>query len=117
MQRIVFIYLFKKMKGFRKPKQPSKADLLKMIQWLQAQVELYKWIAMRMRNCETIEELTELWEAMKTAKESVIFAKKDKETGKLYDEEGNELLTDQEYEEESQPVEEATEPSQEDKPE
>ena len=71
---------------------------------------------MRMRNCETIEELTELWEAMKTAKESVIFAKKDKETGKLYDEEGNELLTDQEYDE-SQPVDEEAEQSQETKPE
>lgn len=99
------------MKGFRKEKQPSKAELLKIIEWLKKQAEIYKRIAMRMRACETVEELTELWEAMKTAKESVIFANRDKKTGKLYDDEGNELLTDQEYEEESQPVDEETEPS------
>jgi hypothetical protein len=93
------------MKGFRKPKEPSKAELKKLleekervIKVLSWEMDLYKKIAMRMRACETVEELTELREAMKTAKESVIFAKKDKD-GKLYDDEGNELLTDQELEE------------------
>jgi len=38
---------------------------------------------MRMRNCESLDELKELREAMKTAKESVIFA--EKKDGKLYD--------------------------------
>lgn len=104
------------MKGFRIPKSPSKADLEKRVkiltmqlQGMTAQAELYKKIAMRMRACETLEELKELWEAMKTAKESVIFANKWKDW-KLYDDEGNELLTDQELEEESQPVHEAEEP-------
>lgn len=108
------------MKGFRTPKTPSKAEMEKLIKQLQRQLEsmtkmmeLYKKIAMRMRACETEEELKELWEAMKTAKESVIFAKK-WEDWKLYDEEGNELLTDQEYDEESQSEDEESEPSKED---
>lgn len=104
------------MKGFRQPKEPSKAELKKIIQrlsrtieWLEAQVELYKKIAMRMRACETLDELKELREAMKTAKESVIFANKDKD-GKLYDPETwEELLTNQEYEENADTVNEEVE--------
>lgn len=97
------------MKGFRQPKEPSKAELKKLVIWLKAQVELYKKIAMRMRNCESLDELKELREAMKTAKESVIFAEKTKD-GKLIDPTTwEELLTNQEYEENAETINEEVE--------
>jgi len=99
-------------------KEPSKAEYKKAFQnaqkviaGLEWQVELYKWIAMRMRNCESLDELKELREAMKTAKESVIFA--EKKDGKLYDPATwEELLTDQEYDENAEIVNESVEENQ-----
>lgn len=106
------------MQGFRKPKEPSKAELKKIIwrmekaiQWLQAQVDLYKRIAMRLRNCKDMKELEELRKAMQEAKEAVIFAEK-REDGKLYDPKTwEELLTDQEYDENAETINQATEES------
>ena len=107
------------MKGFRQPKEPSKAELKKIIQrqertirWLNAQVELYKKIAMRLRNCKDMKELEELRKAMQEAKEAVIFAEK-REDGKLYDPKTwEELLTDQEYDENAEIVNESVEENQ-----
>ena len=104
------------MKGFRQPKEPSKAELKKIIQrqertirWLDAQVELYKKIAMRLRNCKDMKELEELRKAMQEAKEAVIFAEK-REDWKLYDPKTwEELLTDQEYDENAEEINQATE--------
>ena len=104
------------MKGFRQPKEPSKAELKKIIQrqertirWLDAQVELYKKIAMRLRNCKNNKELEELRKAMQEAKEAVIFAEK-REDWKLYDPKTwEELLTDQEYDENAEEINQATE--------
>lgn len=107
------------MQGFRKPKEPSKAELKKIIwrmekaiQWLQAQVDLYKRIAMRMRACKDLKELEELRKAMQEAKEAVIFAEK-RDDGKLYDPKTwEELLTDQEYDENAEIVNESVEENQ-----
>lgn len=104
------------MKGFRQPKEPSKAELKKIIQrqertirWLDAQVELYKKIAMRLRNCKDLKELEELRKAMQEAKEAVIFAEK-REDWKLYDPKTwEELPVDQEYDENAEIVNQATE--------
>lgn len=106
------------MQGFRKPKEPSKAELKKIIwrmekaiQWLQAQVDLYKRIAMRMRACKDLKELEELRKAMQEAKEAVIFAEK-REDGKLYDPKTwEELPVDQEYDENAETINQATEES------
>ena len=104
------------MKGFRQPKEPSKAELKKIIQrqertirWLDAQVELYKRIAMRMRACKDLKELEELRKAMQEAKEAVIFAEK-REDWKLYDPKTwEELETNQEYDENAEETNQATE--------
>lgn len=103
------------MKGFRQPKEPSKAELKKIIQrqertirWLDAQVELYKKIAMRLRNCKDLKELEELRKAMQEAKEAVIFA--EKRDWKLYDPKTwEELETNQEYDENAEEINQATE--------
>lgn len=113
----IFIYSKKIiMKGFRQPKEPSKAELKKIIQrqertirWLDAQVELYKKIAMRLRNCKDMKELEELRKAMQEAKEAVIFAEK-REDWKLYDPKTwEELETNQEYDENAEEINQATE--------
>ena len=104
------------MKGFRQPKEPSKAEMKKAIQhlnrvvaWLEAQVDLYKRIAMRARNCKDMKELEELRKAMQEAKEAVIFAEK-REDWKLYDPKTwEELETNQEYDENAEETNQATE--------
>ena len=104
------------MKGFRQPKEPSKAEmkklierLQKIIEWLNAQVDLYKRIAMRMRNCKDEEELKELRKAMQEAKEAVIFAEKTEDWKLIDPKTWEELLTNQEYEENADTVNETVE--------
>lgn len=115
----IFIYSKKLiMKGFRQPKEPSKAELKKLIerqqktiQWLEAQVDLYKRIAMRLRNCKNNKELEEIRKAMQEAKEAVIFAERTPEW-KLIDPKTWEVLeTDQEYDENAENINQATEES------
>lgn len=112
----IFIYSKKIiMNGFRKPKEPSKAELKKIIermdkaiQWLQAQVDLYKRIAMRLRACKDLKEVEEFRKAMQEAKEAVIFA--EKRDWKLYDPKTwEELPVDQEYDENAEETNQATE--------
>ena len=104
------------MKGFRQSKEPSKAEMKKVIQhlnrvvaWLEAQVDLYKRIAMRMRNCKDLKELEELRKAMQEAQEAVIFAERTPEWKLIDPETWEELLTDQDYEETAEAVNQATE--------
>ena len=104
------------MKGFRQSKEPSKAEMKKTIQhlnrvvaWLEAQVDLYKRIAMRMRNCKDLKELEELRKAMQEAKEAVIFAERTPDWKLIDPETWEELLTDQDYEETAEAVNQATE--------
>lgn len=104
------------MKGFRQSKEPSKAEMKKAIQhlnrvvaWLEAQVDLYKRIAMRMRNCKDLKELEELRKAMQEAKEAVIFAERTPDWKLIDPETWEELLTDQDYEETAEAVNQATE--------
>lgn len=104
------------MKGFRQPKEPSKAELKKLIerqqktiQWLEAQVDLYKRIAMRMRNCKDLKELEELRKAMQEAKEAVIFAERTPEWKLIDPKTWEELQTDQEYDENAEETNQATE--------
>ena len=106
------------MKGFRQPKEPSKAELKKLIekqqkiiQWLEAQVDLYKRIAMRMRNCKDLKELEELRKAMQEAKEAVIFAERTPEWKLIDPKTWEELQTDQEYDENAEEINQATEES------
>lgn len=99
------------MNGFRTEKKPSKAELEKEVIRLRKAItnqqkimQQYKDVCNMIRNCETLEKLKEIWEAMQDIKNNVV---------KAYDHELTEEEKQAEWiiDENSQPVDEATEQS------
>jgi len=66
------------MQGFRKPKEPSKAELKKQIadlikahERLQFDLTQFKQIVLMIKNCESLEDLKKVRETLKQAEEEL----------------------------------------------
>jgi len=66
------------MKGFRQPKEPSKAELKKQLaqlikahERLQFDLTQFKQIVLMIKNCETLEDLKKVRETLKQAEEEL----------------------------------------------